>query len=88
MDKEEQVISRINKEFESRLSLGERLADGLANLGGSWLFLGIFTALLVIWMGINSFILIKKPFDPYPFILLNLVLSCLAAVQAPSSSYK
>jgi uncharacterized membrane protein len=84
MDKEEQLISRdINKEFESRLTLGERLSDGLAKFGGSWFFLGIFTAVLVIWMGINSFILIKEPFDPYPFILLNLVLSCLAAVQAP-----
>jgi uncharacterized membrane protein len=83
-DKEEQVISRdINKIFESRLTLGERLADGLAEFGGSWLFLSIFAALLVIWMVINSFILINKPFDPYPFILLNLVLSCLAAVQAP-----
>jgi len=88
MDKEEhvkeQVMSRdINKEFESRLSLGERLADGLAKFGGSWLFLGIFSALMVIWMGINSFVLIKEPFDPFPYILLNLVLSCLAAVQAP-----
>jgi uncharacterized membrane protein len=84
MDKEEQVISRdINKIFESRLTLGERLSDGLASFGGSWLFLIIFAALLVIWMGINSFVLINKPFDPYPYILLNLVLSCLAAIQAP-----
>ena len=84
MDKEEQAISRnINKEFESSLTLGERLADGLANFGGSWTFIGIFMAMMVIWMGINSFALIEKPFDPFPFILLNLVLSCLAALQAP-----
>jgi uncharacterized membrane protein len=84
MSKEEQPVSRnLNREFESSLTLGERLSDGLANFGGSWLFLGIFAALLVIWMGINSFALLEKPFDVYPFILLNLVLSCLAAVQAP-----
>ena len=84
MDKEEQATSRnINKEFESSLTLGERLADGLAKFGGSWSFIGIFMAMMVIWMGINSFALIEKPFDPFPFILLNLVLSCLAALQAP-----
>ena len=73
----------INKEFDSSLTLGERLADGLAKFGGSWSFLIIFMAMLVIWMGINIFVPQGKPFDPYPFILLNLVLSCLAAVQAP-----
>jgi uncharacterized membrane protein len=84
MGKEEQAISRnINKEFESSLTLGERLSDRLANFGGSWTFLIIFMAMLVIWMGINIFVPQGKPFDPYPFILLNLVLSCLAAVQAP-----
>ncbi|HSO72115.1 MAG TPA: DUF1003 domain-containing protein, partial [Thermodesulfobacteriota bacterium] len=84
MDNEEQIISRdINKEFETRLTLGERLADGLAKFGGSWSFIGIFLAMMVIWMGINSFFLIEKPFDPFPFILLNLALSCLAAMQAP-----
>ena len=84
MVKEEQAVSRnINKDFESSLTLGERLADRLAKFGGSWSFLIIFMAMLVIWMGINSFVLIKTHFDPYPFILLNLVLSCLAAVQAP-----
>jgi uncharacterized membrane protein len=84
MAKEEQAISRnINKEFESSLTLGERLSDRLANFGGSWTFIGIFMAMMVIWMGFNSFALIEKPFDPFPFILLNLVLSCLAAVQAP-----
>ena len=84
MDKEGQATSwNINKEFESSLTLGERLSDGLAKFGGSWFFLTIFMAMLVIWMGINSFVLQGKPFDPYPFILLNLVLSCLAAVQAP-----
>ena len=84
MDKEEQATSwNINKEFDSSLTLGERLADGLAKFGGSWTFLIIFMAMMVIWMGINGFVFMGKPFDPYPFILLNLVLSCLAAVQAP-----
>jgi uncharacterized membrane protein len=84
MATEGQAISRnINKEFESTLTLGERLADKLANFGGSWTFIGIFMAMMVIWMGINSFVPVGKPFDPFPFILLNLVLSCLAAVQAP-----
>ena len=84
MAKEEQPVSRnLNKEFESSLTLGERLSDGLANFGGSWTFIGIFMAMMVIWMGINGFALLEKPFDPFPYILLNLVLSCLAAIQAP-----
>jgi uncharacterized membrane protein len=81
---DEELLSRnINKEFESSLTLGERLADRLAGFGGSWTFISIFMAVLVIWMGINTWILLEKPFDPYPYILLNLVLSCLAAIQAP-----
>ncbi len=84
MDNEKQVVSvNINKEFDSSLTLGERLADGLAKFGGSWAFIGSFMAMMVIWMGINSFFLIEKAFDPFPFILLNLALSCLAALQAP-----
>lgn len=81
---EEQTLSRnINKEFEGNLTPGQRLADGLADFGGSWTFIGIFIGMLIIWMGINTIVFLTKPFDPYPYILLNLVLSCLAAVQAP-----
>lgn len=81
---EEELVSRnINQEFESSLTLGERLADRLADFGGSWTFIGIFMIILVTWMGINTWILLERPFDPYPYILLNLVLSCLAAIQAP-----
>ncbi len=81
---EEELKSRnINKEFESRMTLGERLADRIADFGGSWTFISLFLGMLVIWMGINTWILLTKPFDPYPYILLNLVLSCLAAIQAP-----
>ena len=84
MGKEGPAVARnLNREFESRLTLGERLADGLAKFGGSWSFIVIFLVMMVIWMGINSFALIEKTFDPFPFILLNLVLSCLAALQAP-----
>ena len=66
-----------------RLSFGERAADGVASFGGSWPFIGLFLLVMAVWMGLNSFLLIRHPFDPYPYILLNLVLSCLAAIQAP-----
>ncbi len=65
-----------------KLKPGQMAADGIAKWGGSWWFIGIFMILLVIWMIINFFAL-THVWDPYPFILLNLVLSCLAAIQAP-----
>jgi len=55
----------------------------MANFGGSWKFIILFTVILILWIGINSMALISKHFDPYPYILLNLILSCLAAIQAP-----
>jgi uncharacterized membrane protein len=64
-------------------SFGERLADKVASFGGSWPFIGLFAAFLVLWVGLNSLWLFSKPVDPYPFIFLNLMLSMLAAVQAP-----
>jgi uncharacterized membrane protein/uncharacterized membrane protein YeaQ/YmgE (transglycosylase-associated protein family) len=70
-----------NQAFDEQLTLGQRMADRLASFGGSWAFLGIFFAGLLAWMIFNTER--SHPFDPYPFILLNLVLSCLAAVQAP-----
>jgi uncharacterized membrane protein len=70
-----------NQAFDEQLTLGQRMADHLASFGGSWAFLGIFFAVLIAWMIYNTER--AQPFDPYPFILLNLVLSCLAAVQAP-----
>ncbi len=70
-------------EFEGHLTIGQRLADHIAEFGGSWPFIMIFGVILIIWMFINTYILASKPFDPFPFILLNLVLSCLAAIQAP-----
>lgn len=70
---------------EEQLSFGERAADAVARFGGSWAFIGMFAAVLVGWIFVNSVLLMRHgtPFDPYPYILLNLVLSMLAAVQAP-----
>ncbi|PZF72828.1 DUF1003 domain-containing protein [Taibaiella soli] len=68
---------------DHRRTLGEQLADAIAAFGGSWPFISMFLIFLVIWMFFNSFILKKAAFDPYPYILLNLILSCLAAIQAP-----
>jgi len=82
--KKQEILSEdVNREFSESLSFGERLADKIALFGGSWKFISLFGILIVLWMGINSLLLLREPFDPYPFILLNLVLSCLAAIQAP-----
>jgi uncharacterized membrane protein len=82
--KEHEVLSaNVNVEFAEELTLGQRLADKIAAFGGSWPFLTCFAIFLAIWIVINSLVIILRPFDPYPFILLNLMLSCLAAVQAP-----
>ena len=62
---------------------GQRLADRVATFGGSWRFIILFAGVLFLWIAVNSVALIFRPFDPYPFIFLNLVLSCLAALQAP-----
>jgi uncharacterized membrane protein len=82
--REHELLSRnVNVEVDRRLTLGERLADRLASFGGSWTFISIFALTLVVWMVVNAVMLGRRAFDPYPFILLNLVLSCLAAIQAP-----
>jgi CRP/FNR family cyclic AMP-dependent transcriptional regulator len=77
------VSRNLNEEEEERLTFGERIADRVATFGGSWTFIILFGLILVSWMGVNAWLLASKPFDPYPFILLNLVLSTLAALQAP-----
>ena len=69
--------------FKQRLSFSQRASDAIARVGGSRGFIFTFFAFLVVWFIINSFFIFFGKFDPYPFILLNLVLSCLAAVQAP-----
>jgi uncharacterized membrane protein len=81
---ERELLSKdINIEFERDLRLGERLADKVAEFGGSWRFILGFSAVVVVWIVANSIALLQSPFDPFPYILLNLVLSCLAAIQAP-----
>ena len=77
------LTADVDMEFEKELTFGEKLSDKLADFGGSWTFLIIFGGILLAWIFLNSIALLAKPFDPYPYILLNLVLSCLAAIQAP-----
>ncbi len=79
----ELLTSNIEAEFEKGVSFGEGLADRMATFGGSWKFILCFGAILIIWIATNALVQLWRPFDPYPFILLNLVLSCLAALQAP-----
>ncbi|MEK7372817.1 MAG: DUF1003 domain-containing protein [candidate division NC10 bacterium] len=82
--KEQELLSEnLNVEFDRQLTLGERLADRVAEFGGSWRFIILCGGVLVVWIALNSIALLWRPFDPFPFILLNLVLSCLAAIQAP-----
>lgn len=77
------LSENIQDEIEGKLTTGQRIADKVADLGGSWTFIITFFLFIMIWMLINVWLLSKKEFDPYPFILLNLILSCLAAIQAP-----
>lgn len=82
--REHDILARnVNVEFERQLTFGERLSDRIAEFGGSWRFIIIFGSVLLGWIALNSAVLLFRPFDPYPYILLNLVLSCLAAIQAP-----
>lgn len=73
----------IKTTLEAELTTGQKLADKIAEFGGSWTFIIAFFSFIVIWMIINVIFLVDQSFDPYPFILLNLILSCLAAIQAP-----
>ena len=77
------LSSDIERQFEKKLTFGERLSDRIAEFGGSWKFLISFGAVIFVWIAANVVLLATRAFDPYPFILLNLILSCLAAVQAP-----
>ena len=70
-------------DYEEGLTFGQRLADRIARFGGSWGFIILFMLVLVAWVVVNTLVLLRHPFDPYPFVFLNLILSMLAAVQAP-----
>ena len=77
------VAEHLEEQFQRDLTVGQRMADAVASVGGSWPFVVGFGSVLITWIVINSVALRTHPFDPYPYILLNLVLSCLAAIQAP-----
>ena len=77
------ITKNVDTTFDEKLTIGQKLSDKMAVYGGSWRFIISFTVVLIIWISVNSYILLTKPFDPFPFILLNLVLSCIAAIQAP-----
>jgi uncharacterized membrane protein len=79
------VSRNVNQVYEQQMTFGQRLADQIAAFGGSWTFIIIFGSVLLLWIILNSVILLRvgKPFDPFPYIFLNLILSMLAAIQAP-----
>jgi len=77
------ISDNIEDDLDEDSTIGQKIADKVAKFGGSWTFIISFTIFLLIWMGINVWVLATRPFDPYPFILLNLILSTLAALQAP-----
>jgi uncharacterized membrane protein len=79
----EVLTENLEKQFERKLTFGEHLSDKIAEFGGSWKFIITFGTVLLGWILLNAAILLNRGFDPYPFILLNLILSCLAAIQAP-----
>jgi uncharacterized membrane protein len=83
LEQHEILSADISKQFETKLTFGERLSDRIASFGGSWRFISLFGAVLFGWIILNAVFLLNRGFDPYPFILLNLILSCLAAIQAP-----
>lgn len=83
ISRQEILSTHVDEEFESKLTFGQHLSDRIAQFGGSWTFIIFFGCVLVAWVAANSVALLLQPFDPYPYILLNLILSCLAAIQAP-----
>ena len=83
MQSDDYDIVDVNENLAKSLTFGQRVSDAVARFGGSWGFIGVFVFVLVAWMFINTIHFLGMNFDPYPFILLNLALSCIAAVQAP-----
>ncbi|HEU5116908.1 MAG TPA: DUF1003 domain-containing protein [Isosphaeraceae bacterium] len=83
LEEQDTIARNVDAAFERQLTLAERVADRMAEFGGSWTFILIFVGVIVSWVVLNSIRLWQEPFDPFPYILLNLVLSCLAAIQAP-----
>lgn len=83
LKKEELYAQKLYDDYDHQLTKWDKLADTIASFGGSWKFISIFGSFIIVWMIINIVLLAQNAFDPYPFILLNLILSCLAAIQAP-----
>ncbi len=81
--KAETSLNKIDQIYKKDMRWFERFSDKIAQFGGSWSFIVLFMVVIAFWIILNSILLIEKPVDPYPFILLNLMLSCLAAIQAP-----
>jgi uncharacterized membrane protein len=79
----ELIVENINTSIKAKVNIGDSISDKVASFGGSWKFIIIFFIVFFVWITINSYWVLKKPFDPYPFILMNLILSCIAAIQAP-----
>lgn len=77
------ITEELQEDKDDQITFGQRLADKVAEFGGSWTFILSFFFFIIIWIVINSWLLMNRSFDPYPFILLNLILSCLASIQAP-----
>ncbi|KLT70038.1 MULTISPECIES: DUF1003 domain-containing protein [Flavobacterium] len=82
LKEDKSIVSIVEDEDENR-SFGQKIADKVADFGGSWTFIISFLFFIIVWIALNVWILVNKGFDPYPFILLNLILSCIAALQAP-----
>lgn len=77
------ITEELQEEEDEQVTFGQRLADKVAEFGGSWTFILSFFFFILIWIVVNSWLLMNRSYDPYPFILLNLILSCLASIQAP-----
>jgi uncharacterized membrane protein len=82
-EKFERRSKGVRTDTQTGRTFGQRVADGVANFGGSWIFIISFITFMAFWVVLNTILLYRRPFDPFPFILLNLVLSCIAAMQAP-----
>jgi len=79
----ESSLQQIDDIYKKDLRWFDRFSDSIAEVGGSWGFIVIFILIIIAWVLLNGYLLVAKPFDPFPFVLLNLVLSCVAALQAP-----
>ena len=83
LDEEELITQNLLNPIEETMTRGQRISDKVARFGGSWAFIITFAVILFVWIIINCLLPKREQFDPYPFILMNLILSCIAALQAP-----